>query len=348
MSKFLKHIVVLSIFSVGVAALAAPPRDYVRAVGSSTAYPFATVVAEYFGKTTKFKAPKIESIGSGVGIQLFCNGVGPEYPDLALASRRMTESELSDCQQNGVNSQTEIKFGYDGITIADSRKASSLQLTLKDLYMALAKQVPDPKNPDNLIPNPHRTWKDVNPELPDMAIRVFGPPPTSGTRDVFSELAMERGCEQFDEIRTIKAKDHRKFQEICHLLREDGAYIDSGESDNIIVRKLIADPEAVGIFGFNFYDRNRDRIQAEKINGIAPSWDSIYDHSYTLSRPLYLYVKNAHVDAIPGLRAFLIEFTSEKALGEEGYLVDKGLIPLPDGERRWFLQYVKELRSGFE
>ena len=335
-----RYVVVVSTLSL-TSVFAAPPRDYVTAIGSSTAYPFATVVAEHIGKTTAFKAPRIESIGSGVGIMLFCNGTGPDFPDLALASRRMTVSEDKDCQQNDVNSITEIKFGYDGITIANSRKAPKFALSAKDLFLALAKEVPDPKNLKRLIPNPYREWNVLNASLPTTKIRVYGPPPSSGTRDVFVELAMEKGCQQFELIRNIKKKDPQHFRQICYNLREDGAYIEAGESDNLIVKKLIADPQSVGIFGFNFFDRNRDRIQAAKIDGIAPTWESIFDHSYILSRPLFLYIKDAHVGVIPGLNTFIKEFTSDQACGEEGYLSYRGLIPLSEEERRQMAAKVK-------
>ncbi len=315
-----------------VAAL--PPRDYVSVVGSSTAYPFAATVAERFGKTTEFRAPRVESVGSGAGIRLFCKSVGPESPDVALASRAMTASEIKMCQDNGVDSVTKIKFGYDGITVANSRKAPQLELSHKELFLALARDVPDPKNPQELIPNPYKTWNAVNPNLPDTGILVFGPPPTSGTRDVLVELALEKGCESFEAISALKNVQHSTFRKICHSLREDGAYVNSGENDNLIVKKLLADPQAVGIFGFNFYERNRDRLRAVGVAGAEPSWENIFDHSYPLSRPLFLFIKNAHVHAIPGVKAYLTEFVNENTLGEGGYLVDKGLIPLHEDEIR--------------
>ena len=324
-----------------VAAL--PPRDYVSVVGSSTAFPFAATVAERFGKTTEFRAPRVESVGSGAGIRLFCKHVGPESPDVALASRKMTASEIKMCQDNGVNSVTEIIFGYDGITVANSREAPHLDLTLKDLFIALAREVPNPNNTQELIPNPYKTWKAVNPKLPETEILVYGPPPTSGTRDVFVQLALEKGCESFESISAIKNSQKSTFRQICHGLREDGAYVDSGENDNLIVKKLLADPQAVGVFGFNFYERNQDRLQAAGVAGSEPTWQNIFDHSYPLSRPLFLFVKNAHVDAIPGVKAFLLEFVSTNAVGEDGYLSDKGLIPLHADEIRALSKTVSAL-----
>ncbi len=318
-------------------------RNYIYAVGSSTVYPFTTLVAERFAKTTKFPAPKVESTGTGGGMKLFCEGIGSEHPDIENASRRIKPSELEACQKNGVNEIVEIKIGYDGIVLAHSRKSPPWKLTLRQLWLALAKQVPDPKGGQRLIPNPYRTWREVDPSLPDLAIKVYGPPPTSGTRDALVELAMEGGCSTFAWIQAAKEQDEPRFREICHTIREDGAYIEAGENDTLIVRKLEADPNALGIFGYSFLDQNIDLIAGATIEGVEPSFENIAEGAYPISRPLYIYAKKAHVGMIAGIVEFLNEYTSEKAWGEEGYLADKGLIPMPDQEREKYRKIALEL-----
>jgi phosphate transport system substrate-binding protein len=308
-------------------------RDYISIVGSSTVFPFATTVAENFGRSTDFKTPKIESTGSGGGMKLFCAGVGVDHPDITNASRRMKPSEFDKCQESGVEEVVEVKIGYDGIAIANSKDASQLELTPKDIYLALAKDVPNPDGSETLVANPYETWKDVNPALPDAKIEVLGPPPTSGTRDAFAELAMESGCKQFDFIKAMKSEDKNKYKAACHGVREDGAYIEAGENDNLIVQKLQANPNALGIFGFSFLDQNTDKIQGSKIDGIAPTFESIASGDYPVSRSLYFYVKKAHAGTIPGIEEYVAEFTDDRAWSEEGYLADKGLIPLPEDMR---------------
>ncbi|MGD8882480.1 MAG: PstS family phosphate ABC transporter substrate-binding protein [Desulfobacterales bacterium] len=325
-------------------AHAASARDYINIVGSSTVYPFATVVAEQFGKSTPYKTPKIESTGSGGGLKLFCAGVGVEHPDITNASRRIKQSEFERCQQNGVKEIVEIKIGYDGIVMANSKKAAPLKLARRDIFLALAKDVPDPAGGEKLIPNPYKTWKDVNPSLPDKAIEVLGPPPTSGTRDAFVELAMEGGTKKFDWIAAMKKKDKKAYKAICHTIREDGAYVEAGENDNLIVQKLEANPNALGIFGFSFLDQNMDKIQGSYVDNFQPTFDNIADGKYPVSRPLYFYVKKAHVDVIPGIKEYLNEFSSDKAWGPEGYLSEKGMIPMPDAERARFNDAVHSLK----
>jgi phosphate transport system substrate-binding protein len=327
----------------GVSAQSA--RDYISIVGSSTVYPFATVVVEQFGKTTKFKTPKVESTGSGGGLKMFCAGVGVETPDITNSSRRIKQSEFETCQKNGVKEVVEVKIGYDGIAIANSKKASPMELSLRDIFLALAKDVPDPKGSDTLVANPYKTWKDVNPALPDQAIEVLGPPPTSGTRDAFAELAMEGGCKTFEFIKAMKDADKNQYKATCHTVREDGPYVEAGENDNLIVQKLDTNPKALGIFGFSFLDQNRDKIQGSTIADVKPEFDSIADGSYPISRPLYFYVKKAHAEVIPGMREYLAEFTSEKAWGEDGYLSDRGLIPMPEEERSKFAADAKNLTA---
>jgi len=318
-------------------------RDYINIVGSSTVYPFATVVAEQFGKTTRYKTPKIESTGSGGGLKLFCAGVGVEHPDITNASRRIKQSEFEKCQSNGVKEIVEVKIGYDGIVLANSNRTKPMKLTRKDIFLALAKDVPDPKGGEKVVPNPYKTWKDVNSSLPNNRIEVLGPPPTSGTRDAFVELAMEAGAKKFDWLAALRKQDKKKFKAIAHAIREDGAYIEAGENDNLIVQKLDANPNALGIFGFSFLDQNTDKIQGSFVDGVQPTFDAIADGEYPVSRPLFFYVKKAHVGVIPGMEGYLREFTSEKAWGLEGYLADKGLIPMPDKERKKYRADVKKL-----
>jgi phosphate transport system substrate-binding protein len=308
-------------------AQAQSARDSITVVGSSTVYPFTTTVAEQFGRAGKFKTPKVESTGTGGGIKLFCNGVGPQYPDVANASRRMNANELATCQKNGVKEVVEVMVGYDGLVIAQSKAGADLQLTRRDVYLALAKNVPDPANPNNLIPNPYVTWKDVNKNLPAIKIEALGPPPTSGTRDSFVELYMQAGCRTFAWLNDLRGQDEARFKRACDTLREDGAYVEAGENDNLIVQKLVANKNAVGIFGFSFLEENFDKLKGAKVDGVSPTFESIADSKFPASRPLFIYVKKQHVGVIPGINEFIAEYTSEKALGEDGYLADKGLIP---------------------
>ena len=330
---------------VGSAANAAATRDYISIVGSSTVYPFATVVAERFGKTTKYKTPKIESTGSGGGMKLFCAGVGVQHPDITNASRRIKKSEFEKCHANGVSKITEVKVGYDGIAIANSKKAEQLKLSRKDIFLALAAKVPNTDGSETLIDNPYKTWKEVNADLPNMKIEVLGPPPTSGTRDAFAELAMEGGCKTFPFIKAMKKKDKKAYKAACHTVREDGAYIEAGENDNLIVQKLAANPAALGVFGYSYLEENSDKIQGSIVDGVAAEFESISDGSYPLSRPLYFYVKDAHVGKVPGVKGYVAEFTSNKAWGDDGYLAERGLVPMPKAERMKFAKDAKELNN---
>lgn len=317
-------------------------RDYVYIIGSSTVYPFATVVAERFGRGSEFKTPKVESTGSGGGLKLFCGGVGTEYPDIANSSRAIKRSEVESCASNGVTDIVEVKIGYDGIVIANAIGAQSINLSRKDIFLALAKEVPGTTE-GKLIANPNTTWADVNPDLPATRIEVLGPPPTSGTRDAFVELAMEGGCASIGWIRALKSTDADRYTAICHTIREDGVFVEAGENDNLIVQKLEANPAAFGIFGFSFLDQNADKVKGAAVDGVRPTFDSIAAGDYPVSRPLYFYAKKAHVNVIPGLKEYLREFTSERAWGEDGYLSDRGLIPMPDEERRQVAADVREL-----
>ena len=313
-------------------AMASPAfaRDTISIVGSSTVYPFATVVAERFGRTTDFSTPKIESTGSGGGIKLFCGGIGVDTPDITNASRRMETSEYEMCQENGVTDITEVLIGYDGIAVANSVEAEQFELTTEELYLALAKEVPNPDGSEEMVPNPYGNWSDINDGLPDTAIEVLGPPPTSGTRDAFVELVMEEGCGAYEFIESMEddAKDAA-----CQTMREDGVYVEAGENDNLIVQKLEANPDALGIFGFSFLDQNSDKVQSSMIDGEEATFEAISDGSYPISRPLYFYVKGQHVGTVPGIEEYVAEFTSEGAWGDDGYLADKGMIPLDEEKR---------------
>ena len=312
----------------------AEARDQIRIVGSSTVFPFSAVVAESFGRVTNFKTPVVESTGTGGGMKLFCAGVGKQHPDVTNASRRIKVSEFQACAKNGVT-MTELKIGFDGIVLANSWDATPLKLTLAQIFLSLAKQVPvDGK----LVANPHHRWSDIDPNLPNMKIEVLGPPPTSGTRDAFVEIAMEGGCAALASAKALGLS-----KSACHVIREDGAFIEVGENDNLIVQKLEANSDAVGIFGFSFLDQNFDRVRGAVVEGIEPEFENIATSSYPIARSLYVYVKKEHVDLVAGLRDFVGEFTNEGTWGPEGYLVDKGLIPLPDGERQRVRDAVRDL-----
>ncbi|MEA1889648.1 MAG: substrate-binding domain-containing protein [Pseudomonadota bacterium] len=376
MNKFLTRTISIAAAIGSITAANAAGRDTVNIVGSSTVYPFATVVAERFGRSTDFKAPKIESTGSGGGLKLFCKGVGVSTPDITNASRRIKKSEYDLCQKNGVNEITEVLVGFDGIVIANAKSAALFELTRKDIYMALAKTVPGADG--KLISNPNKTWKDVNAKLPATRIEVLGPPPTSGTRDAFAELALGGGAKQIadlkalrgmkadkaDEIKAMMAKlgipsgvydaimekkgkapkGKSIFKAVAYAVREDGAYIEAGENDNLIVQKLVANPDSLGIFGYSFLEENGDKVQGSKIDGVAPTFDSIAEGGYPVSRPLYFYIKNAHVGKIPGIQEYAAAFASNKAMGEDGYLPEKGLIPLSSKELKQVQDDIKTLK----
>lgn len=330
----------------GIVQAAGGSRDSITIAGSSTVYPFSAAVAEQFGKSGKFKTPKVEATGTGGGIKLFCGGVGPKFPDIANASRKMKKSEYDACQKAGVKDVVEVKIGFDGIVVAQSKKAkTALPLTRKEIFLALAKQVPDPNNPEGgtLIDNPYKTWNEINPALPATKIEVLGPPPSSGTRDAFAELALEGGCQEIPWIKAKKEKDDAWFKNTCMTVREDGVYVEAGENDNLIVQKLEANPDAAGVFGYSYLAMNEDRLNASTVDGQAPTYEAIAEGKYPVSRPLFFYVKKGHVGVIPGIEEYVTEFTSEKAAGPEGYLSDKGLIALPDAERKKVADQAKTM-----
>lgn len=321
----------------------AQARDQIRIVGSSTVYPFTTAVAEQFGKTAGFKTPVVESTGTGGGMKLFCAGVGADNPDFTNASRQIKKSEFEDCAKHGVTDIVEIKVGFDGLTIADSKAGPDLSFTKQQLFLALAKEVPDKDG--KLVPNPYKTWKDVDPSLPDEKIEVLGPPPTSGTRDSFVELVMEKGTEKIEALQAMKKADAKAFEKVWKSIREDGAYIDAGENDNLIVQKLEANPQAIGIFGYSFLEENQNKIKGAKIEGVAPSYEAIAGGEYKVSRPLFIYVKKQHVGTIPGMAEFVKEYVSDKALGEDGYLAAKGLVTLPADEAKKTKEAAESLET---
>jgi phosphate transport system substrate-binding protein len=309
-------------------ATQARAAEQIHIVGSSTVYPFATTIAEEFGKTTRNASPIVESTGTGGGLKLFCSGVDETFPDIANASRAIKDSERKLCSDNGVKDITEIKIGFDGIVLANARKSPVFDLTKDQIFAALAKKV---VVGGKLADNPHKMWNEIDPKLPAVKIEVYGPPTTSGTRDAFVELVMEKACADKDAFKAVwKDEDSRKKN--CHMIREDGAFIEAGENDNLIVQKLKSNPDALGIFGYSFLEENEDSVHGSKVGGISPSFETIADGSYPVSRPLFMYVKDAHVAVTPGLADFIQEAVSEKAAGAEGYLAAKGLIPLPEAE----------------
>jgi phosphate transport system substrate-binding protein len=348
MKKTITRTLLLAMGLVAVAPLqaASGARDSISLVGSSTVYPFSAAVAEQYGKSGKFKTPKVEATGTGGGIKLFCGGVGPKFPDIANASRKMKKSEYDACQKAGVKDIVEVMIGFDGIVVAQSKKSTNLlPLTRKEIFLALSKQVPDPKNPGGgtLVDNPYKTWNEINPALPATKIEVLGPPPSSGTRDAFAELALEGGCQEIPWIKAKKEKDDAWFKNTCMTVREDGAYVEAGENDNLIVQKLEANPDAAGVFGYSYLAMNEDRLNASTVDGQAPTYEAIAEGKYPVSRPLFFYVKKGHVGVIPGIEEYVTEFTSEKAAGPEGYLSDKGLIALPDAERKKVADQAKTM-----
>jgi phosphate transport system substrate-binding protein len=330
----------MALAAIATLALAgqAEARDQIRIVGSSTVFPFTSAVAEQFGKAGQFKTPVVESTGTGGGLKLFCAGVGVDHPDVTNASRKIKDSEIEQCAANGVKEITEVKIGFDGIALANSKAGPKISVTEAQIWQALAKEVPQG---GKLVPNPYKNWSEIDASLPNEKIEVLGPPPTSGTRDAFVELVLDKGCGEFAEVKALEG-DAKKAA--CQSVREDGAYVEAGENDNLIVQKLEANPAAFGIFGYSFLDQNVDKLQGSAVNGVEPTFETISSGEYPVSRSLYIYVKNAHVGVIPGIKEFVAEYMSDKASGEEGYLVDKGLIPLPANEHKEVMATAIALR----
>jgi phosphate transport system substrate-binding protein len=310
-------------------------RDFVRVVGSSTVYPFATAIAESVVKSAGIKSPVIESTGTGAGMKLFCSGVGTAHPDVENASRRMKASEYADCEKNGVKDVVEIQIGLDGIAFASAKGGISMPLTVTDVYKALA------ANPFGK-PNTAKTWKDVNPALPAVAISVYGPPSTSGTRDALAELILTKGCESDPAMKALKDSDKDKHKDICTKVRTDGAYVEQGENDNLIVQKIAENNKAIGIFGFSFLEENMDKLQGLTMGGIAPTYATVSDFSYPGARPLYIYVKAAHLKAIKGLNEYVSAFAG--AWGPDGALKAKGMVVAPEDVRAASAEIVKTMK----
>ena len=326
-TKFLTATAALAVAVAGMSGVAAA-RDQIRIVGSSTVFPYTQAVAEQYSAATGKPAPVVESTGTGGGMKIFCGGVGEEHPDITGASRAMKKSEYELCTANGVDSITEILLGYDGLSIAHAQGGPDLNLTKAQIFQALAAEV---EVGGEIVANPNKNWSDIDPSLPGTAINVFGPPPTSGTRDAFVELVMLEGCGEFAAIEALEGD---RKTEVCSRMRQDGPFIEAGENDNLIVQRLNADTNALGIFGYSFLFENQDTLKAVSVDGVAPKAETIADGSYGVSRPLFIYVKNAHRGVVPGMEEFLAEYTSEEAFGEGGYLSERGLIPLAAEERK--------------
>ena len=317
----------VALLALSATAAYAQSRDQIRIVGSSTVFPYTQAVSEQFAAMTGGTAPVVESTGTGGGMQIFCGGVGPDHPDITGASRAMKQSEYDLCLQNGVDSITEVLIGYDGLSVAHAQSAPDMDLTKAQLFQALAAEV---EVDGQVVANPYKMWNEIDASLPAAPITVFGPPPTSGTRDAFVELVMLEGCETFP---AIAALEEDRMEEVCERMRQDGPFIEAGENDNLIVQRLNADANALGIFGYSFLFENSDTLKAVMIEGVAPEAATIADGSYGISRPLFFYIKNAHKGVIPGLDEFVTEYVSEESFGDGGYLSERGLIPLPAADR---------------
>ncbi|PZQ49499.1 MAG: phosphate ABC transporter substrate-binding protein [Rhodovulum sulfidophilum] len=314
--------VVLGLALLSPGAVGAQSRDRARVVGSSTVFPYSQAVAEQYVGRSHAKAPVVEATGTGGGLKIFCGGIGVAFPDITGASRPITASEYRDCASNGVEDVTEALIGLDGLSLTQSLDGPAIAVTRRELFLALAADVPVD---GRLAPNPYRRWSEIDPALPDMEIQVFGPPPTSGTRDALVDLVMHPGCAGFPEIAALEPE---RREAVCSRMRQDGPFIEAGENDNIIVQRLLADPTTVGLFGYSFLYENGDLLRGVPIDGVAPTIETLSSGAYELTRPLYLYVKNPHRGVIPGLEELLDEYLSEEAIGPDGYLVDRGLVPL--------------------
>ena len=329
-NRFLMLATAAAAGSIAISAPALAQRDQIRIVGSSTVYPFTTAVAEQLGKTGGIKTPVVESTGTGGGMKLFCGGVGPTHPDITNASRAILKGEFELCQKNGVTDIVEIKVGNDGLTIAQSKAGPAIKLTMAQVYLALAAQVPGKDG--KLIANPYKNWSDIDKSLPNIKIEVLGPPPTSGTRDSFHELYMEAGAMQIKELADLRKSDRKAFDNAWKSLRQDGMFVEAGENDNVIVQKLEANRNAFGIFGFSFLEENLAKLKGVAIDGVEPDFDTIAAGKFKGARPLFVYVKKQHVGVIPGIDKFIAEYTSARAMSKDGYLARKGLVALPKAE----------------
>ena len=309
----------------------------IHIVGSSTVYPFTTAVAEQFQRSNPGRSVTVESTGTGAGMKLFCAGVGDQFPDMTNASRRIKKSEVEDCAAHGVRQVIEVPVGIDGLALIQSAQGSEpMQLTVRDVYAALA------ANPFGK-PNTAKTWRDVNPSLPAVPIQVYGPPPTSGTRDSFAELILEKGCESDPAMKALKESDKDKHKDLCTKIREgDGVYVEAGENDNLLMQKVSANPGSVGVLGYSFYEENTDKVRAIPLGGVAPTAETISSLAYPGARQVYIYVKGEHLNAVPGMREFLAEYAN--AWGTGGYLARRGLIPSPADVQAAALEATKSLK----
>lgn len=315
-----------AVATLGVSSPAFAARDYVWGAGSSTVFPFATRVAENYSKKTGRKAPKIESLGTGGGIKLFCSGSGEAFPDIAAASRPMKRSEYDACQSKGVKDIVEITIGFDGIVIATAKNGGNYNFKTQHLYLGLAANV---LRYGSYVKNPYKNWDDIAAGLPSNRILVYGPPPSSGTRDAFVELAIEAGARKYPANEALRASNEKTFKQKVDVLREDGAWVDAGENDNAIVGTLTKTPNSIGVFGYSFLGENADKIKGASINGVKPTEATISNGTYPLSRSMYIYVKKSMIGITPGLQEYVEEFVSDSATGKGGYLQGRGLIPLP-------------------
>lgn len=322
----------VSVMALGLAAGlgVAEARDQIRIVGSSTVYPFTTAVAEVFGKAGMGKTPVVESTGTGGGMKLFCAGVGEAHPDITNASRAMKKGEFDECQKNGVKDIVEVKVGIDGLTIAQSKSGKPMKVTMAQVFLALAEQVPGADG--KLVANPYKKWSDIDKSLPDVKIEVLGPPPTSGTRDSFHELFMEVGAKKIPSVAALEKSDKKAFEKAWKSIRKDGAYVEAGENDNVIVQKLEANKDTFGIFGYSFLEENAAKLRGAAIDGVEPTYENIAEGKYKGARPLFIYVKKQHVGVVPGIDKFVAEYVSSKAMSADGYLARKGLVTLPKAE----------------
>ena len=323
----------------GLSTITVFADEQISIVGSSTVYPFTTVVAELFGQNNGVSTPKVESTGTGGGMKLLCAGIGAEHPDISNASRAIKNSEVELCASNGISEPLEIKIGYDGIVIATSNTTDAISLTLEQVFLALAREISDASG--KLVANSNKQWSDIDPSLPSLDIKVYGPPPTSGTRDAFVELAMEEGCERVVPENLIQDKDTRKA--ICTSIREDGAFVEAGENDNLIIQRLVSNSGTLGIFGYSFLEENLDKVQGVLIDGVEPLFETIEQGDYALGRPLFIYVKKEHVSVKPDARDFVEFYVSEESMGSDGFLVDRGLVPLAEAEQQQIRDAVSQL-----
>ena len=328
------------------AEVAPPPAftsaDRIRITGSSTVAPFSTTVAEQFGATTQFSTPIVEVTGTSTGFKAFCLGVGPSEPSVSNASRPIKMSEVELCASNGVTELVEVKIGYDGIVLANSIIGPDYDITKEEIYRAIASELPD--GAGGWVDNPNKLWSDVNPSFPDVEIKIYGPPPSSGTRDAFVEIAMEGGAGKIPQLAALKKSNKGEFKRRAHEIRTDGVWIDAGENDTVIVQDMIKNPNTIGVLGFSFLDQNGDRIKGAKVSGIPPEFDNIVAGDYGISRSLFFYLKAQNVSVVPGLEAFIDVFTQEGTWGPEGYLAEKGLIPLKDDERQLVRERAMKLK----